>query len=35
MYNLWAEKKMKRMAIDSFDGFFTQQFAKAYDNRDE
>ncbi len=26
---------MKRIAIDSYDGFFAQQFAKAYDNREE
>lgn len=26
---------MKRIAIDSFDRFFTQQFSKAYDNREE
>lgn len=26
---------MKRIAIDSYDRFFTQQFSKAYDNREE
>lgn len=33
LYSLWFEKKFMRNAIDSFDGFFTQQFAKAFDNR--
>ena len=35
LFKLWAEKKVKRIAIDSFDRFFTQQFSKAYDNREE
>ena len=32
-YALWSEQKFNRVAIESFDSFFTQQFAKAYDNR--
>jgi hypothetical protein len=32
---LGGERKMKSIAINSYDGFFTQQFAKAYDNREE
>jgi hypothetical protein len=24
LFNLWGEKKVKRIAIDSFDHFFTQ-----------